>query len=53
MGNNDGPVLSFATKYYFLATYHLNVQLCKAGAAARFQILNLDITDGGAAIVIT
>ena len=24
--NKDGPVLSFTTKYYFPATYHLNIE---------------------------
>ena len=58
MGNIDGSVLCLATNYYSSATYHLNLEaitfaVMRAGATGQFEILNLDIIDGGLAIVIT
>ena len=58
MGDKDGPILSFATKYYPPATYHINVKatsfaVMRSRFSRIFEILTLDINNTGPAIEIT
>ena len=50
-GGEDGPALSFATKYLYRATYHLNVkplsfQLGETDTEIWFLTVNLNTTNG-------